>query len=138
MIGNLREYRISKTQVKRFQDALEQFDQRPPEGDPILVRAQRDSLASQLEDLLEEVQAFEALHNSNEFGFDLESLEALPTRLIEARVAVGLTQKALADQLGVSPQQVQRDEATGYRNASFSRMLAVARVLGTLRRTASG
>jgi DNA-binding XRE family transcriptional regulator len=136
MISNLREYRISKAQAKRFQDALEQFDLHPPKGDLILVRAQRDSLFSQLEDLLEEVQAFEALQNSNELGLDLNSLEALPTRLIEARVAAGLTQKALADQLGVSPQQVQRDEATGYRNANFSRMLEVARVLETLHRVA--
>jgi DNA-binding XRE family transcriptional regulator len=136
MISNLREYRISKAQAKRFQDALEQFDLHPPKGDLILVRAQRDSLFSQLEDLLGEVQAFEALQNSNELGLDLESLEALPTRLIEARVAAGLTQKALADQLGVSPQQVQRDEATGYRNANFSRMLEVARVLETLHRVA--
>lgn len=59
----------------------------------------------------ENLQAFDALHNSRELGLDLESLEALPTRLIAARVAAGLTQKALADQLGVSPQQVQRDEA---------------------------
>jgi DNA-binding XRE family transcriptional regulator len=136
MISNLREYRISKAQAKRFQDALEQFDLHPPKGDLILVRAQRDSLSSQLEDLLEEVQAFEALQNSNELGLDLNSLEALPTRLIEARVSAGLTQKALADQLGVSPQQVQRDEATGYRNANFSRMLEVARVLETLHRVA--
>jgi DNA-binding XRE family transcriptional regulator len=136
MISNLREYRISKAQAKRFQDALEQFDLHPPKGDPILVRAQRESLSSQLEDLLEEVQAFETLQNSNELGLDLETLEALPNRLIEARVAVGLTQKALADQLGVSPQQVQRDEATGYRNANFSRMLEVARVLETLHRVA--
>jgi DNA-binding XRE family transcriptional regulator len=136
MISNLREYRISKAQAKRFQDALEHFDLHAPEGDPILVRAQHDSLASQLEDLLEEIQAFEALQNSNELGLDLESLEALPTRLIEGRVAAGLTQKALADQLGVSPQQVQRDEATGYRNANFSRMLEVARVLETLHRVA--
>jgi hypothetical protein len=47
VISNLREYRISKAQAKRFQDALEHFDLHPPEGDPILVRAQRDSLASQ-------------------------------------------------------------------------------------------
>jgi DNA-binding XRE family transcriptional regulator len=50
-------------------------------------------------------------------GMDAVKLEwdfeiSRPTRLIEARVAAGLTQKALADQLGVSPQQVQRDETT--------------------------
>jgi hypothetical protein len=48
----------------------------PSEGDPILVRAQRDSLASQLEG----VQAFAALHNNRELELNLESLEALSTR----------------------------------------------------------
>ena len=129
MISNLREYGITKTQAKRFQDALEAFDQNPPTGDPILIKAQRDSLASQLEDLLEKLRAFDALHGSKRTGFNLHDLETVPQQLIEARIAVGLTQKALADELGASPQQVQRDEASDYQNASFSRMLEIARVL---------
>jgi hypothetical protein len=67
MIANLNEYQISKNTVKSFQDALENFDQHPPEGDQILIKAQRDSLASQLEDLLEEVQAFETLQSATSF-----------------------------------------------------------------------
>jgi hypothetical protein len=98
-------------------ESVKHFDLHPPEGNPTLVWAQRDSLASQLEDLLEEIQAFGALQTSNELGLDFNSLEALPTSLIEAWGAIGLTQKALADQLGVRPQQVQRNEATCYRNA---------------------
>ena len=65
MIANLDEYQISKTRAKSFQNALEHFDQHPPEGDPILVKAQRDSLASQLEDLLEDIQTFEAKSSSS-------------------------------------------------------------------------
>jgi hypothetical protein len=38
------------------------------------------------------------LHNSRELGLDLESFEALSTRLIETQCAAGLSQKALADQ----------------------------------------
>jgi DNA-binding XRE family transcriptional regulator len=129
MIANLREHRISKTQAARFQAALQAFDQNPPAGDSILVQAQRDSLTSQLEDLLEEITAFEALHDSKRTSLNLSDLEILPQRLIQARIALGLTQKALADELGVSAQQVQRDEASEYQNASFSRMLEIARVL---------
>lgn len=129
MIANLREFRISKTQAARFQAALQAFDQNPPAGDSILVQAQRDSLTSQLEDLLEEITAFEALHDSKRTSLNLSDLEILPQRLIQARIALGLTQKALADELGVSAQQVQRDEASEYQNASFSRMLEIARVL---------
>jgi hypothetical protein len=65
MINDLDKTKISKAKVKLFQDALENFDQHPLKGDPILVRAQRDSLASQLEDLLEDLQTFEATPSSS-------------------------------------------------------------------------
>jgi hypothetical protein len=65
MIANLDEYQISKTRVSHFQNALKDFDQYPPEGDQILIKAQRDSLASQLEDLLEELQTFELNSSSS-------------------------------------------------------------------------
>jgi HTH-type transcriptional regulator/antitoxin HipB len=39
-------------------------------------------------------------------------LTELLVALIEARIAAGLTQKALADRLGVAEQQIQRYEAT--------------------------
>jgi hypothetical protein len=74
MIANLREFRISKTQAVRFQAALEAFDQNPPAGDSLLVQAQRDSLTSQLEDLLEEITAFEALHDSKRTSLNLSDL----------------------------------------------------------------
>jgi hypothetical protein len=61
MIANLDGYQISKSRVNSFQDAPEHFDQQPPEGDPVLVQVQRDLIASKLEDLLEDIQAFEAL-----------------------------------------------------------------------------
>jgi hypothetical protein len=65
MISNLDEYQISKTKMSHFQDALNNFEQHPPEGDTILVLAQRDSLASQLEGLLEELKTFEATPSSS-------------------------------------------------------------------------
>ena len=49
--------------------------------------------------------------------------------LIRARIAMGMTQKELADLMGVKEQQVQRDEANQYNSAGFRRIAEVADAL---------
>ncbi len=49
--------------------------------------------------------------------------------LIAARTAVGITQRELAERLGVKQPQIARWEASAYRSASLERVDAVARVL---------
>jgi len=53
----------------------------------------------------------------------------LPVALIKARIARGLSQSALAELLGVSPQQVQRWETERYRKVAFERLSQIARAL---------
>jgi transcriptional regulator with XRE-family HTH domain len=60
----------------------------------------------------------------------LNSLEELPALLVRARTVANMTQRALADRLDVSEQQVQRDERTVYAGASLSRLIAVAQAIG--------
>jgi uncharacterized protein len=50
--------------------------------------------------------------------------------LVATRVAQGLTQRALAEMVGVKQPQVARWEATAYQSAALSRVDAVARALG--------
>ncbi len=50
--------------------------------------------------------------------------------LVRARVAAGLSQKQLAQRLGLKAQQIQRYEATRYRTITLGRMLEVAEALG--------
>lgn len=50
--------------------------------------------------------------------------------LVRARRAAGLTQRELADRLGLKQPQVARWEAGAYRTASLERVDAVARALG--------
>lgn len=54
----------------------------------------------------------------------------LPTALIEARIAAGLTQKALGERLEVKEQQVQRWEANLYSGVGVDRLQEVADALG--------
>ena len=95
MIRNEREYKITKAQARRFTEAILEFDAHPPKNDAILVKAQRDSLLAQLEDLTDEIKDYEALKGSQQL-LGLDELENLPTRLIQTRIAVGLSQKSLA------------------------------------------
>jgi transcriptional regulator with XRE-family HTH domain len=60
----------------------------------------------------------------------LASLEELPQALIQARIARGLSQKELADRLGLKEQQVQRYEATNYASAKLAMLEQVMRALG--------
>ena len=64
----------------------------------------------------------------------MESLKAVaevPSVLIKARIATGLSQRDLAERVGVKEQQIQRYEATDYATANLARILEVVSALGT-------
>lgn len=132
MIKNEKQYRITKAQVRRFQDALAELaaQARPSKVAPRLWEAQREAAQSQMEELQQQVEAYERLHLGQSKAVVLEAVEDLPKALIRARIAAGLTQEGLARRLGVKPQQVQRYEATEYESASFARIVKVFQALG--------
>jgi ribosome-binding protein aMBF1 (putative translation factor) len=132
VIKNEKQYRITKAQVRRFQDALSKLagEERPSNIAPRLWEAQRQAAQSQMEELQEQVAAYERLQVGGGKEVVLEAVEDLPKALIRARIAAGMTQEGLARRLGVKPQQVQRYEATEYESASFARVLKVVQALG--------
>jgi ribosome-binding protein aMBF1 (putative translation factor) len=132
MIKNEKQYRITKAQVRRFQDAVAEVagQARPANISARLWEAQREAARSQMEELGEQVEAYERLNTGRSKGVVLEGVEDLPKALIRARIAAGMTQESLARRLGVKPQQVQRYEATEYGSASFARILKVVQALG--------
>ena len=133
MIKNERQYRITRAQAERFSQALREFEgQRPEQAGvhPLLLKAREDALRSQLGDLEGELREYEALRAGHfEFG-QLKTITELPSILIKARIARGLSQRDLAERLGLKEQQVQRYEASEYESASFARIRNVADVLG--------
>ena len=144
MIKNERQYRTTKAQAERFAEALRK--QRPPwgrghgaqhaggtdrsEAPSRLLTVQREALQSQLSDLEADIQEYESLKAGN-FSFDqLEGVLDLPRLLIRARIASGLSQRGLADRLGLKEQQIQRYEADDYASASFTRIRDIVSALG--------
>ena len=97
---------------------------------PLIVKAQREALSSQIADLEEELREYESL-KSGLFQLDqLKAVAELPTLLIKARIAQGLSQKELAERLGLKEQQIQRYEATDYASARLARIKEVVGALG--------
>ena len=88
-------------------------------------------MRSQLTDLEAEVQEYEALKAGHFRMERLDVVEDLAALLVMARIAQGMTQKELAERLGVKEQQIQRYEATDYGSASLSRIKAVAAALAS-------
>ena len=134
MIANEFQYNLTRSQAVRFAQALEQLDGRAPDtGEPLhplLQQAERNALLSQLETLNTEIADYEALRSGQHRSFSLNSFDELPQALIRARIVAGLTQKQLAERLGLKEQQIQRYEATGYAAASLQRVTAVIKALG--------
>jgi ribosome-binding protein aMBF1 (putative translation factor) len=131
VIKNERQYRITQAHAAKFRATLSELTTtpRPKNVQPKLWEAQKAGVQSQLRDLEAELHEYESLRAGGSKTLELDSLDALPKVLIQARIAAGLTQEDLAARLGIKPQQIQRYEASDYQTASFARLLEIARAL---------
>lgn len=133
MIKNERQYRITKAQAARIEHALTELNQSPNKEEnihPLLLRAEQEGINSQLNDLRAEINEYEELRAGKYSIPALDAFTEFPLILIKARIAEGLTQKELAERLGLKEQQIQKYESTEYASASLSRVREVAEALG--------
>ncbi len=129
MIKNERQYRITKAQADGLSRTLNSLGKRTDSVHPLIAKAQEDALRSQVEELQGELRDYESLLSGGFEPDDLQAVADLPTMLIRARIAQGLSQKDLAERLGLKEQQIQRYEATDYASASLTRIREVAGAL---------
>ena len=129
MIKNERQYLITKTQAKKFKEAIEAFANKTTDTQPLLAKAQREALESQLAELKWQLDEYDKLRSGKLKRLKKSSFQDLPFELIRVRIARGLTQKDLALKLGVKEQQIQRYEETDYASASLSRVNEVIKAL---------
>jgi len=132
MIMNAREYAITRSQASKLRGALDVARAHGPAGGvhPELHALELSAIESEITRLEQEVEAYEALRDGRTLQVSAADVTDLPSVLVKARIANNMSQKELAELLGVHEQQIQRYEATGYRSVSFDRLLEVARVLG--------
>lgn len=135
MITNQREYRITKTELARFEEGLIAHDARdprdlPPNVDPGMPQLMHNAIAGQIETLRAEINHYEQLRDGHITSRQITSLRELPTALIEARIAARLTQRQLASRIDIAEQQIQRWEANDYSGVNLDRLQIVADALG--------
>ncbi len=126
MIKNERQYLITKAQVARFLQTLKGLSE---EVHPLVFKAQREAVSSQIADMEEEIKEYDSLKSGRFQSDQLKTVEQLPDLLIKARIARGMTQKELAERLGLKEQQIQRYEATDYASARLARIREVVEAL---------
>jgi ribosome-binding protein aMBF1 (putative translation factor) len=134
MIRNGRQYKITHTQAENFRNALEQLRHErvndSTSAEYLRWKAQYDAIESQLRDLEEDLREYESLQGSDSTTIEINSFEDLPKALIQARIAAGLTQKQLAEKLGIKEQQIQRYEACDYAGVGLDRIQDICKALG--------
>ena len=132
MITNDRQYRITKAEAAKMREAIDAFDAEEVAarvGSRALAKAELDALVSEEEILSEQLREYEALKSGAVTVLRARSLRELPSVLIRARIVRGLSQRQLAEALGVKEQQIQRYESDEYASASLRRLAAVADAL---------
>jgi ribosome-binding protein aMBF1 (putative translation factor) len=132
MIKNERQYRITQARAEEFRQSIVQSEseRQTSKLHPKLQLAQTDALRSQLQTLERELREYEDLRAGGHKVLSYASFGDLPKALVQARIARGLTQKDLADRLGLDEQKIQDYEATDYQRASLARITEIVRALG--------
>jgi HTH-type transcriptional regulator/antitoxin HigA len=133
MITNERQYRITSAQLEKLKTAIDTFDIKASTErtkSKILAKAEIEALRSEYENLSVQLHEYETLKSGAVEILKASNLEELPSILIRARIAKGLSQRQLADALGLKEQQIQRYEAAEYASANLRRLADVARSLG--------
>ncbi len=88
MIKNERQYRVTKAQARKFEDALARLSAAAPDEriHPRIRQAQLDAVRSQLEQLRSELAEYEALRSGVSPNLEWRDVSALGNLLIKARI----------------------------------------------------
>lgn len=132
MIMNDRQLKIMRSQLDRLRSELHEFNEieLARQGvDPLIISAQRESLAERLADLEKQISKYMSLSSGSVKSFIPSNIEDIGQKLIEARIAQGLSQKTLGRRLGMKEQQIQRYEQEKYQTANLARVAEVLEAL---------
>jgi HTH-type transcriptional regulator / antitoxin HigA len=130
MIYSDRQYQVSQAERRKLQAALDATLANKAGEQEWLQQIEIDALRSQIAEIESELAEYDLLRRGKISFSETCSLIELPRVLVQARIAKGLTQTDLAEQLNMKPQQIQRYEATNYMSASLARLIEVADILG--------
>lgn len=130
MIRSECEYREAVRRLKEQDQLLNEQQQKLEEmnlSEDEIKRAM-DPLRSFRQQLAEEVESYDRLKRG-EFD-EIRNLRGIGHLLIAARIYRGLSQRELAERLGVHESQISRDERNEYHSVTLERAARIMDVLG--------
>ncbi len=130
MIRNEKEYREAVDRIRQEKERLTKQESELKSlglGSDEIKRA-LDPMRSFQQQFEEEVQSYERLKRG-EFE-EISNLRGLGQLLVSLRIARGLTQRELAERLGVHETQVSRDERNEYHGVTLERASRILEALG--------
>jgi transcriptional regulator with XRE-family HTH domain len=132
MLENERQYAVTRKKLAWLAECLAKMQASPNLDLPEIIRqADMNGIRFLMDDMEAEMAEYEKLRAGQISTLWLKYLlYDLPSVLSRARIARGWTHRDLANALGTSEQQVQKDERGGYRKASLARLERVATILG--------
>lgn len=130
MIRNETEYKEAVKRVAEEQSRLKEQRAKLAETDLSKEEIKRvlDPMRSFHEQLKEEVESYERLKRG-EFE-EIRNFEGVGRLLIALRISQGLSQRELAERLGVHETQVSRDERNEYHGVTVDRANKILEALG--------
>jgi transcriptional regulator with XRE-family HTH domain len=134
MIKNDKQYQYSQECARSFQNSIDALDrdEKMKAEEPNNWQMNRDVKQSHLTALQAEIAEYQKLINcdrSQPLEITVENFNQLPEALIKARIAAKMSQKELAEILGIEEQKIQEYEETDYQCASFAELLEASAVL---------
>lgn len=126
MITNELQLKVTQRKLQSLREALKQLNTKDKFAD-----VHKGGLQSLIADMEGEVEEYQKLWGSA-MGqpLTLEApLEQLGQTLIKLRLARGISQRELAERLGVTPQQVQQDEEREYASLTVGRLKKILEAL---------
>ena len=129
MITNELQLKVTQRKLQSLREALTQLSSR--KGKDKFADVHKGGLQALIADMEKEVEEYQRLWASAVHKpLSLEApLEQLGLMLIRLRLARGISQRELAERLGVAPQQVQQDEEREYASLTVGRLKKILEAL---------
>lgn len=128
-IKNLHQRKITAARRAEFAGSLERLERRVEtgEGDLSASKLSAADLRSYIAEFDRDLAEFDAVAIADEIA--ITGIAGLGSALIQARIASGLTQAALAERVGLKAAAISRYETNDYQTANLTRLHEIAEAL---------
>lgn len=132
MINNKRQHTIAKNELKEFDETINTLqNQLKTAGENAFsIEMNINSIKRFRSKLYSEIQEFEKLIAGRKQTLEFNSVRDIGRCLISTRIAMKISQKELAERLGIHEQQIQRYEQQEYGKANLERIMQICDELG--------